>query len=392
VQLHARPELALNGRVDLAKAISRQQSDQLIRRGTQTAASGTHLIFLRLGVLLLLAACMVSFLSSSLHADDRYADRQSVASTDQSPAAQGSTVRWRIVDPGVAPSQVSTVRQAPSASPAGVKTPATSVAMPKSLFSHARWGEPAEAAPRGSDPQGNNVFCNGQQPALLPGFGVVQTNAEMPLKKVQPISLPSPSRKGIGDDPDPTPLQPPTAEPPLPIRLDPSTAPASPTLQQQLAAPPNLTEKCSSPRDLKSIRAITADISVKPADLAGSRRLPPECPLGDTPFKPRDWHSITFAWTAAGTCHNPVYFEDEQLERYGHSWGPVKQTAVSAVRFFATVPLLPYYMGVYPPNECIYDLGQYRPGSCAPYYLDPLPLSVRGALYEGMFLGVLPAL
>ena len=100
----------------------------------------------------------------------------------------------------------------------------------------------------------------------------------------------------------------------------------------------------------------------------------------------------TFAWTAAGTCHNPIYFEDEQLERYGHSWGPVKQTAVSAVKFFATVPLLPYYMGVYPPNECIYDLGQYRPGSCAPYYLDPLPLSVRGALYEGTFLGLLPAL
>ena len=146
------------------------------------------------------------------------------------------------------------------------------------------------------------------------------------------------------------------------------------------------------PRDLKSIRSITADISVKPEDLTGRIRLPPECSLGDAPLRPRHWHRTTFAWTAASTCHNPIYFEDEQLERYGHSWGPVKQTAVSAVEFFATVPLVPYYMGVYPPNECIYDLGQYRPGSCAPYYLDPLPLSVRGALYEGAFLGALPAL
>ena len=163
-----------------------------------------------------------------------------------------------------------------------------------------------------------------------------------------------------------------------------------PTLPEVLAHNPDLTEKCSLPGDLKSIREITADISLKPKDLAGGK--PPECPLGDTPLRPRHWRSTTFAWTAASTCHNPLYFEEEQLERYGHSWGPVKQTAVSAVQFFATVPLVPYFMGVYPPNECIYDLGQYRPGSCAPYYLDPLPISVRGALYEGMFLGILPAL
>jgi hypothetical protein len=27
-------------------------------------------------------------------------------------------------------------------------------------------------------------------------------------------------------------------------------------------------------------------------------------------------------------------------------------------------------------------LGYYRPGSCAPWLLDPIPLSVRGAVYE----------
>ena len=181
------------------------------------------------------------------------------------------------------------------------------------------------------------------------------------------------------------------AEPPLPIQIAPSTEPSNrqlPSLEDTLNYKPALTEKCSLPRDLKPISEITADISVKPNDLAGGK--PPECSLGDTPLRPRNWRKVTFAWTAASTCHNPVYFEDEQLERYGHSWGPVKQTAVSAIQFFATVPLVPYYMGVYPPNECIYDLGQYRPGSCAPYYLDPFPISVRGALYEGTFLGLLP--
>ncbi len=132
---------------------------------------------------------------------------------------------------------------------------------------------------------------------------------------------------------------------------------------------------------------IMADMSLTKED---DKHKPPECSLGDVPFRPRRWHTINFAWTATCTCHNPVYFEDEQLERYGNSFGPAVQTTVSAVRFFSTVPLLPYFMGVYPANECVYDLGQYRPGSCAPYYLDPLPISVRGALYEGTFLGLLP--
>jgi len=39
-------------------------------------------------------------------------------------------------------------------------------------------------------------------------------------------------------------------------------------------------------------------------------------------------------------------------------------------------------MGVELPNECIYTLGYYRPGDCAPYVLDPIPFSVRGGLFE----------
>ena len=54
----------------------------------------------------------------------------------------------------------------------------------------------------------------------------------------------------------------------------------------------------------------------------------------------------------------------------------------SAANFFCTFPILPYKMGLEPPNECEYALGYYRPGDCAPYMLDPFPLSVRGALLE----------
>jgi hypothetical protein len=50
-------------------------------------------------------------------------------------------------------------------------------------------------------------------------------------------------------------------------------------------------------------------------------------------------------------------------------------------------------MGVEPPCECIYALGHYRPGNCAPYMCNPVPLSFRGALFEaGVVTGTAAAL
>lgn len=109
-------------------------------------------------------------------------------------------------------------------------------------------------------------------------------------------------------------------------------------------------------------------------------RMPEECaaPHGG-PFEPRTWEETTFMWKASGLCHKPLYFEDVELERYGHSWGPVVQPVISGGKFFATVPVLPYKMGVEAPWECVYPLGYYRPGDCAPYMIPPVPVSVRGA-------------
>jgi hypothetical protein len=321
----------------------------------------------------LLTIIAVSLSPPALLANDLAAALSKMASGDQSPAPGGGAWRSDPCASGTSPSQVPLVRQEFLSAQTSASTSVPGLALPKGLFSHAK--------------------C--EVPAAVVKSGVVQTSAELPLETVQPALLPNARRRQRSASLAPTFARPLAAKPPLPAQIaqavEPSAAPL-PTLEQQLAGHPKATETCISPRDLKSIRQITADISVSPADLTGSKRLPPECSLGDTPSEPRKWHRITFAWTAASTCHNPVYFDDEQLERYGHSWGPVKQTAVSAVQFFATVPLVPYFMGVYPPNECIYDLGQYQPGSCAPYYLDPLPLSVRGALYEGSFLGLIPVL
>ena len=68
--------------------------------------------------------------------------------------------------------------------------------------------------------------------------------------------------------------------------------------------------------------------------------------------------------------------------------GPWVQPFASAAHFFLTIPILPYKMGLEPPNECIYALGYCRPGNCAPYMLDPIPISARAALFEaGAWVG-----
>lgn len=80
-------------------------------------------------------------------------------------------------------------------------------------------------------------------------------------------------------------------------------------------------------------------------------------------------------------AHQPLRFEDENLERYGHHAG-VLQPAVSTVKFFGRLPVLPYLMGATPHRECRYTLGYYRPGDCAPHYFSRPRLSWRGALNQ----------
>lgn len=110
---------------------------------------------------------------------------------------------------------------------------------------------------------------------------------------------------------------------------------------------------------------------------------PFECSIDDgSPYPGRHWPEVTYMWKAAANCHKPLYFEQHHLERYGHSWGPCVQPLVSGAHFFTRLPVLPYCMGITPPNECLYPLGYYRPGNCAPYMVDPIPFSWRAALFQ----------
>jgi hypothetical protein len=136
---------------------------------------------------------------------------------------------------------------------------------------------------------------------------------------------------------------------------------------------------------LVKLRAKTIDTVNLSIAVSGTEgvHFPFECSLdSDQWHSGRSWEQTTFLWKASALCHKPLYFEDPQLERYGHSFPPCCQPLISGAHFFTRLPVLPYCMGVEPPMECIYSLGHYRPGSCAPYMFEPIPISYRGALFQ----------
>ncbi|MBI1903459.1 MAG: hypothetical protein HYS13_20340 [Planctomycetia bacterium] len=162
------------------------------------------------------------------------------------------------------------------------------------------------------------------------------------------------------------PLLLPAAQPP-----DPRQAPPG-ALGEQIPG-----RRCPVQGDLKSIHGIDLDIRLLQGD------VPIECPLLEAPYYGRYWDCLTFTWKASSLCHKPLYFEDVPLERYGHSQCPISQSIASGAHFFGSLAILPYKIGLEDPCECVYALGYYRPGSCAPKLVYSLPLSARGAAYQG---------
>jgi hypothetical protein len=226
-----------------------------------------------------------------------------------------------------------------------------------------KWTGTRRAEPVRADKAVRRTQCTTPEAACEPSCGGVQ-----PVQELQPSSeawSKSLGRKGRSAESELGPLP------------NGGNSPTNPLLQRQLnVRSQSLKAGCPSPKDLKHIRDLTTNIAPSEGE------LPQDCPLGDETFGGRCFAPITYTWTASQLCHKPLYFEDVQLERYGHMAGPWVQPFASAANFFLTFPILPYKIGLELPNECIYTLGYYRPGDCAPYLFDPLPISVRGLFFE----------
>jgi len=114
----------------------------------------------------------------------------------------------------------------------------------------------------------------------------------------------------------------------------------------------------------------------------------PECPeemiLGDKAYEGRVIGESLFQWEAPDLYHNPLYFEDVGLERYGHTHHPVLQPFVSARKFSVQLLGLPYQMTIDPIRKKIYSLGWYRPGECAPHKYYQIPWNTEAAIREAV--------
>lgn len=208
-----------------------------------------------------------------------------------------------------------------------------------------------------------------QQPMTQPGFPEVNTDVP---------AAPAPMPTGFGS----------------PARSDSrSTSGATTAIQDVPAATPlsdafklpatqgkgTLEKPCPADIGIRSIKEI--DINIRPV-LTEDKKLPRECPLVHQDYQNRHFSLTCYRWKAAALCTKGAYFQDVHTERYGHSVCPAIQPVISGARFLADVVVLPYKMGLETPNECVYTLGYYRVGNCAPHMLDPIPLSLRGAVYQ----------
>jgi len=124
--------------------------------------------------------------------------------------------------------------------------------------------------------------------------------------------------------------------------------------------------QCDGKITLKTIREISHDI--RPSQTSA---LPEECVVDSNPYYGRHFGPSCVQWTASAVSTKAAYFEDVQLERYGHSRCPRLQPVISGARFFATIPLVPIKMGITPASECVYTLGHYRTGNWSPYMVEP---------------------
>jgi len=221
-----------------------------------------------------------------------------------------------------------------------------------------RWGKPANSQPAAPPA----IYI----PTVISTDNLVEPPAILQVRQVESISQP---RLAPQPDYDYSELRAPN--PPVP----PGATHQSTPQRTQTLSKTGTGEPCNL--QLKSIRDISHDIRPTPG------ALPEECVMNSTPYDGRHFGRTCFMWKASALSTQAAYFEDVQLERYGNTIVcPALQPVVSGVKFFGTIPILPYKMGVTPPNECVYTLGHRRPGNCAPYMVEPFPISPRGALFQ----------
>lgn len=248
--------------------------------------------------------------------------------------------------------------------------------------------------PNGFQPPANYKRLQQQIPDPAQGGGF-NPNANQPMG--QPMGQPRVEPNNLRQPMQQDPMQQDPMQETDPMQVDPMNQ--SPMQDDPMDQDPMERQRNTFDLDCEEINGVMLqrkirDISLtlKP-NLDEGRTVPEFCSFEGIPSAPRCWSPQTFVWTASAICTKPLYYQDIQLERYGHTRGPIIQPILSVAHFFGNVAINPYKAGIHPPNECMYVLGYYRPGDCAPWLIEPFPWSIRGAAgqaasavgYSGIF-------
>lgn len=144
-----------------------------------------------------------------------------------------------------------------------------------------------------------------------------------------------------------------------------------------------LTDLALQSRDIREIRPFMSFAleGIDPSELPEKK-----VQVTKQAYVPPTRPAVAFHWMASNLHHNPLYFEDPSLERYGHTYHPMVQPFVSAGRFTTQLIGLPYQMAIDPVHKRQYTLGWLRPGDCAPKKHYQIPLNKRAAMVEAGFL------
>lgn len=173
--------------------------------------------------------------------------------------------------------------------------------------------------------------------------------------------------------------------------LQDAVGPGADNNQEQIEAGQVQRDPCFVAVPISSVRVgIAAPAGKLPEDIAAQCRRT-SMPVGDTRLT-CGWAVYEKHWAATCMHHRPLYFEEVNAERYGYTRGHCVQPFISAGRFLATIPALPYLMVARPPCECIYTLGHYRPGDCVPYRWHHPPRHVAAGVFEAAVIVGLVAL
>lgn len=225
-------------------------------------------------------------------------------------------------------------------------------------------------------------------PLLVPNPDAFQQSAPEPYVAA-PVEEPMPAAVA----PNPEQFMPPGPDE-IPVRTALADVPPAPDNGAGFVAVQTTDEELLTFRPITKIEPFH-DYSPSGTKIAGAAsetrtRAPEIQPLPATGTLDREFAATEFQWEPSNVYHNPLYFEDPSLERYGHVYPYGLQPAVSVARFGAQIIGLPYQMALDPAWRSHYPLGYYRPGDPAPSLRYQVPFNARAATTAaGVYTGLI---